>query len=207
MFRGVVRASEMAEPTRVPVFITPNLAHLSGLMNFYAEDLTICERLLQFFRDYTEQFVIMLNQEQCLTLFQASTELLKSYSAQHCNSKTRTIITRSTEEANLEEEQKYGDILCAIQLLIHLGTKDFIDICSESSAPGVDSAQVTDVIFFGLQQILPLMTQGLLQMPTLCSQYFSLVGFMMGKCVCVVETEILSRRTIISQKLILSQHQ
>lgn len=171
----------MANPSRVPNFITPNLSHLSGLMNYYAEDLTICDRLLQFFRDYTEHFVIMLNKEQCLALFRASTELLKTYSAHHCNSKTRIVLARSTEEANLEEEQKYSDILCAIQLLIHLGTKDFIDICSESTAPGIDSAQVTDVIFFGLQQILPLMTQGLLQMPTLCSQYFSLVGFMMGK--------------------------
>ncbi|CAB9509093.1 Exportin-4 [Seminavis robusta] len=177
MFRGVARASEMAEPARVPVFVTPNLAHLSGLMQYYAEDLTICERLLQFFRDYTEQFVIMLNREQCLALFQSSAELLRSYSSHHCNSKTRVIVTKSTEEANSEEEQKYGDILCAIQLLIHLGTKDFIDVCADATAPGVDSTQVTDVIFFGLQQILPLMTRGLLQMPTLCSQYFSLAGF------------------------------
>jgi len=169
----------MAEPSRVPAFITPNLAHLSGLMQYYAEDLTICERLLQFFQDYTEQFVIMLDREQCVALFQASASLLKSYSSHHCNSKTRVIVAKSTEEANSEEEQKYNDILCAIQLLIHLGTKDFIDICSHSATPGVESTQVTDVIFFGLQQVLPLMTQGLLQMPTLCSQYFSLVGFMM----------------------------
>lgn len=179
MFRGVAKASEMTEPSRVPVFITPNLPALSGLMQYYAEDLTICERLLQLFRDYTEQFVIMLNQEQCLALFQASAELLKSYSSHHCNSKTRIIVAKSSEEANSEEEQKYGDVLCAIQLLIHLGTKDFIDICSNATAQGIDSAQVTDIIFFGLQQILPLMTQGLLQMPTLCTQYFSLVGFMM----------------------------
>jgi hypothetical protein len=179
MFRGVARASEMAEPSRVPTFLTPNLTHLSGLMQYYAEDLTICELLLQFFRDYTEQFVVMLNREQCLALFQASAELLKSYSSHHCNSKTRVIVSKSTEEANSEEEQKYSDILCAIQLLIHLGTKDFIDICSSSTEPGVDSNQVTDVIFFGLQQILPLMTQGLLQMPTLCSHYFSLTGHAM----------------------------
>ena len=184
MFRGMARASEMAEPSRIPAFMTPHLSNLSGMMKYYAADLTICERLLQFFRDYTEQFVIMLDRDQCLTLFRASAELLKSYSTHHCNSKTRLITAKLTVEANLEEEQKYGDILCAIQLLIHLGTKDFIDICassdpSSSSYPSVASTQVTDIIFFGLQQILPLMTQGLLQMPTLCSQYFSLVGFMM----------------------------
>lgn len=180
MFRGVAQAGDMSQPSRVPDFVTPHLPHLSGLMTYYAEDLTICERLLMFFRDYTEQFVIMLNREQCLALFQSSAELLKIYSSQHCNSNSRVINAgRSSTEANTEEEQKYSDVLCAIQLLIHLGTKDFIDICSESTAPGVETTQVTDIIFFGLQQILPLMTQGLLHMPTLCEQYFSLVGFMM----------------------------
>ncbi len=73
-------------------------------------------------------------------------------------------------------------MLCAIELLIHLGTKDFWDICSTPTpdgGSGVESRQITDIIFFGLQQIIPLMTQGLLQYPTLCTQYFSLVGFMM----------------------------
>jgi hypothetical protein len=84
-------------------------------------------------------------------------------------------------------------VLCAIELLIHLGTKDFIDICTSSTSQGVDSNQVTDVIFFGLQQIIPLMTQGLLQFPTLCTQYFSLVGFMMDTYpdkVCILPYEL-----------------
>ncbi|CAN0454697.1 unnamed protein product [Laminaria digitata] len=37
---------------------------------------------------------------------------------------------------------------------------------------------VTDVVFFGLKKVMPLMTEGLLQFPTLASKYFSLVGFM-----------------------------
>jgi hypothetical protein len=110
----------------------------------------------------------VLDPESCLALFQASGELLKSYSAVHCSS-TRVIVHSS------EEEQNYSDILCAIQLLIQLGTKDFID----TGKDGMNSNQVTDMIFFGLQQILPLMTRGLLQFPALCTQYFSLVGFMM----------------------------
>ena len=34
---------------------------------------------------------------------------------------------------------------------------------------------VTDVVFFGLKKVMPLMTEGLLQFPSLASQYFSLV--------------------------------
>ena len=179
MYGGVARAGDMYEPERVIQFITPSLPHLSGLMAYYAEVLTVCEGLLRLFRDYTEQFIASLDREQSLALFTASAELLKSYSSQHCASRVVKRLAASSAEVDAEEEQNYSDVLCAIQLLIHLGTKDFIDICTSNPSQGVDSSQVTDVIFFGLQQIIPLMTQGLLQFPALCTQYFSLVGFMM----------------------------
>lgn len=169
LYGGVARAGEMVASERISNFLTPSLNHLSGLMAFYAEDLTICESLLRLFRDYAEQFIAVLDSESCLVLFRSSADLLKSYSAVHCAS-TRVIV-HSTEE-----EQNYSDILCAIQLLIQLGTKDFLGF---GDSEALHSSQVTDMIFFGLQQILPLMTRGLLQFPTLCAQYFSLVGFMM----------------------------
>lgn len=175
LYGGVARASEAKEIDRFVDFITPALPELSALMQYYAKDRTVCEGLLRFFRDYTEHFVVLLNRQQSTSLFNASAELLRSYSAQHCTSR---VVGRKPGQDDLSQEEEYSDILCAIQLLIHLGTKDFIDICS-ASEDGVDSQQVTDIIFFGLQQIIPLMNQGLLQFPTLCSYYFSLVGFMM----------------------------
>ncbi len=171
LYGGVARAGEMVASERISKFLTPSLPHLSGLMAFYADDLSICESLLRLFRDYAEQFIAVLDSDSCIALFKASGELLRSYSVVHCNS-TRVIVHSS------EEEQNYNDILCAIQLLIQLGTKDFIQLGIDDSG-NMNSNQVTDMIFFGLQQILPLMTRGLLQFPTLCTQYFSLVGFMM----------------------------
>lgn len=35
---------------------------------------------------------------------------------------------------------------------------------------------VTDVVFFGLKKVMPLMTEGLLEFPSLASQYFALVS-------------------------------
>lgn len=168
LYGGAARAGEMVGAERIPKFITPSLPHLSGLMAFYAQDLSICEGLLRLFRDYAEQFVAILEPDACLSLFKSSADLLKAYSSIHCAA-SRVIVH------DAEEEQNYNDVLCAIQLLIQLGTKDFVDVGDS----GVDSSQVTDMIFYGLQQILPLMTRGLLQFPTLCEQYFSLVGFMM----------------------------
>lgn len=169
LYGGVARAGDMVNSERIPQFLTSSLGHLSGLMEFYAQDLTICEGLLRFFRDYAEQFIAILDSKSSIALFRASSELLKSYSAQHCSS-IRVIVHSA------EEEQKYDDVLCAIELLIQLGTKDFIDVSHQS---GVKSTQVTEMIFLGLQQILPLMTRGLLQYPRLCTQFFSLVGFML----------------------------
>ncbi len=181
LFAGVARSSEMTHSERIPIFITPSLSSLSGLMTKYASDIIICESLLRLFRDYTEQFIIRLDRDQSLTVFRASAELLKHYSTVQCSSRVIQKPNKNIVEEDFEEEQSYNDILCAIQLLLNIGAKEFINTFSSDVGlkGGIDSNEVTDVIFFGLQQILPLMTQGLLQYPTLCKQYFSLVGFMM----------------------------
>jgi hypothetical protein len=169
LYGGVARAGDMVDSGRIPQFLTPSLGHLSGLMEFYAQDLTICEGLLRLFRDYAEQFIASLDPNSCTALFTASTELLQRYSVQHCSS--ARVISHITEV-----EQTYDDVLCAIELLIQLGTKDFIDVADPC---GIKSTQVSETIFMGLQQILPLMTRGLLQFPRVCTQFFSLVGFML----------------------------
>jgi len=180
LFGGIARSSEMCHPERIPIFMTPCLSQLSGLMMYYASDITICERLLTLFRDYTEQFIVMLDREQCLDVFQASADLLKGYSTNHCASRVVRKAINKSAEADAEEEQSYSDVLCAIQLLNNIGAKDFIDtFSSERTGKGVESSEVIQVVFFGLQQILPLMTKGLLHFPTLCKQYFCLLGFMM----------------------------
>jgi len=179
LYDGIANVSGISDMERIPLFLTPSLQPLSDLMIHYADELHICEGLLGFFRDYAEGYMPVLDRDECIALFHASSGLLRSYSTAHCKSRTVTKISASSLEDDLEEEQDYSDISTAISLLIHLSTKDFIDICSTTEANTIESNQVTDVIFFGLQQILPLMSQGLLQFPALCSSYFSLVGFMM----------------------------
>ena len=177
LYGGIALASEMLEPERIPHFITPSLPHLSGILQFssFADDLSICGALLTFFRDYAEQCIGMLDHQQCKILFVSAAQMLKSYSIHHCKNRA---VPKMTEELDFEEEQKYNDVLCVIQLLINLGTKDFVDVYNESTqSQAMGSEDITEVIFFGLQQILPLMSQGLLQFPTLCQHYFSLVGF------------------------------
>jgi hypothetical protein len=128
MFCGVAQTSEMADCERIPQLLSTYLPQLAGLMSYYADDLTVCETHLRFFRDDTSHFIAILNRDQSLVLFQSCEELLKIYSENHCSS--RVIKLKSTTEATAEEEQSYGDILCAIQLFIKFGTKCFIDACN-----------------------------------------------------------------------------
>jgi hypothetical protein len=79
MYRGIAQSSEIDKPDRIPQFLTPYLSDLSGLVQFYADDLTVCYSLLRLFQDYAERFIAMLSREQCLALFQVSAYLLKAY--------------------------------------------------------------------------------------------------------------------------------
>jgi hypothetical protein len=86
--------------------------------------------------------------------------------ANHCASNTTMTAVRWVEAAT---EEGMPTVLCsAIRFILIWGTKRLYRRCS--SEEGVESTQVR--LFFGLQQILPLMTQGLLQFPILCSQFF-----------------------------------
>lgn len=201
MFGGIARSSEMSNSERIPQFITRYLSQISMLMKYYSKDLAICELILCFFRDYTEHYISLLDREQCIELFNSSADVLRLYSMNHCTERiivSPSILKAASKiETDVNEEQSYNDILCTVQILINLGTKDFIDSC-DTTGSRVPSNQVTEMIFFGLQQILPLMTQGLLQYPTLCKQFFDLVGFMMDTYpdkVCVLPSTLFESLT------------
>ncbi|GMH52990.1 hypothetical protein TrRE_jg6323 [Triparma retinervis] len=163
-------------------FVTPSLSKLAGLMLMFGGNMTICAALLRCFKDYSESYIAFLNTVESTALYSASNVLLEGYSTLTKGGKLK----RSKEEEEEDEEQEYFDVLCAIQLLNHLGTKEFMD-CVDGNNPGSVNdfvsggaagapVEVTDVIFFGISQLLPLVS-GLLQYPKLCSQFFDLVGY------------------------------
>lgn len=79
------------------------------------------------------------------------------------------------------EEDNYDDLYALLQLLSHLVSKDFIDFSDHTAQQAdVDRATsvVADVVFAGLSQVIPMMTEQLLQYPNLSKQYFTLVSYM-----------------------------
>jgi len=185
-------ASNNTALTNIPAFVTPALPTLSKLLSLFADNLVIVGALLNLFRDYAEQHISYLNAFESVELYKASTELLKGYCGTHTGSKRSIVAYRGGEDD--EEEQAYADVLSAIQLLNFLASKDFLDM--NNDAGKVDSGvNVTDVIFYGLSQILPLMTAGLLQYPRLTSQFFLLTGFTIENYpekLCTVPTDLVA---------------
>ena len=104
-----------------------------------------------------------------------------------------------------------------VSLLSHLVAKDFLDFSDEPEPTGCASAaqlaavqavaaqeakdvaaQASAVVFFGLQQLLPLVTPQLLQFPSLASRLFVLIGFMVevGVRACLLARQLLLRRLL-----------
>ena len=98
-----------------------------------------------------------------------------------------------------EEEVSAAALVAFVGLLSHIIAKDFLDFSDEAadalpaSATAEQRAQVATraaaeardvaqtasrVVFFGLQQLLPLVTPELLQFPLLCTRLFVLIAFM-----------------------------
>jgi hypothetical protein len=78
------------------------------------------------------------------------------------------------------EEEHFQDLLSLLLLLSHLVSKDFIDFHDvASSQEQVENATnvVAQVVFTGLSQVIPFMSDQLLSYPSLSKQYFTLVSF------------------------------
>jgi hypothetical protein len=168
MFYGLVHAISFIQgQERVASFVVTFIHPLLEIARLCVQDLEVCEQLLLLFCDFAEKIrEVKLANDQILTFLQATSELFKIYSSHHCM--TRAIQSNNNADDMKEEEEKaYEDILCALILL-----KNVLRISQG------DLSISADVSFFGLQQLIPLMTQGLLSYPRLCSEYFSVVSIL-----------------------------
>ncbi|CAM9400550.1 unnamed protein product [Ascophyllum nodosum] len=130
----------------------------------------VVHEVLQFLRDVADLLLIYMSASRAMALYEACGKALKIYADQQAGCIRRVDPT--------SEEDSYDDVLCVLELLSHLVTKDLVDESDEPPGEKGREVVVTDVVFFGLKKVMPLMTEGLLQFPSLASQYFYLVGFL-----------------------------
>ncbi|XP_077014928.1 exportin-4 isoform X3 [Tamandua tetradactyla] len=115
-------------------------------------------------------------ESKAMNLYEACLTLLQVYSKNN--------LGRQRIDVTAEEEQ-YQDLLLIMELLTNLLSKEFIDFSDTDEVfrghePGQAanrSVSAADVVLYGVNLILPLMSQDLLKFPTLCNQYYKLITF------------------------------
>ena len=78
-------------------------------------------------------------------------------------------IGRQAVSALVEEERSSG-LLTLMQLFNNLVVKEFIDFGWASETEGGRSVSAVDVMFVGLNIVVPLMNEEVLKLPSLCSR-------------------------------------
>ena len=86
---------------------------------------------------------------------------------------------RASAALGTDSAELYDDVQCALELLSHIVTKDFIDYAPQSQA-ATQQIDILGCVFFGIATVLPLLTPELLQIPSICLAFFGLIGFVLG---------------------------
>lgn len=153
-------------------FSLPVLPVIVKIFHMFHGDSQIVTSILSFFCLLVEAQICYLTPRDALQVYSACNELISEYCRRNLGKKS---------VLGDAEEESYADLLALLQLLSHLVSKDFIDFSDHTAEQAeVDHASsvVSDVVFSGLSRVIPLMTEQLLQYPSLSKQYFTLISYM-----------------------------
>ncbi|KAJ0397159.1 hypothetical protein P43SY_006014 [Pythium insidiosum] len=171
MYSGVARSAEVRSHAMISSTALPVLPVMVKLFDLFHGDAQIVYLVLRFFCVFVEAQICYVTPKDALHVYTSCHELIRTYCRHHLGRKTTLN----------DEEDSYNDVLALLQLLSHLVNKEIIDFSDHSAEQtDVDNATVVvaDVVFAGLSQVIPLMTEELLQYPSLSKQYFTLISFM-----------------------------
>uniref|UniRef100_A0AAV1V311 Exportin-4 n=1 Tax=Peronospora matthiolae TaxID=2874970 RepID=A0AAV1V311_9STRA len=175
MYSGIARSAEAASHAPITAFCLPALPVIVKIFLIFQGDTQIANLILTFFCLMVEAQLCYLSPRDALQVYTVVDDLVRAYCRHNLGKKSMQDGT---------EEENYDDLLALLTLLSHLVSKDFIDFSEDATteqeqkdASGASSV-VADVVFSGLSQVIPLMTEQLLTYPSLSKQYFTLVSYM-----------------------------
>jgi len=170
LYAGMARAVDNTGQAYLPRLITHALEPLLDVATLCSAYPDALHAVLLFLRDYAEVQISSLGAPATMSLLTATGQALKAYASHN--------VGRTRKDANSKEEA-VGDILCVLELLSHVASKDFVDFSAEQEGK-LAADTVADVVFFGLERLIPLMSEELLEYPPLGKQYFTLVNSMVS---------------------------
>ncbi|KAI9999007.1 hypothetical protein PInf_003686 [Phytophthora infestans] len=174
-YSGIARSAESASHAPITAFCLPALPVIVKIFQIFQGDSQIVNLILNFFCVMVEAQLCYLSPRDALQVYTASDDLIRAYCRHNLGKKSML---------GDAEEENYVDLLALLTLLSHLVSKDFIDFSEDATTQQEQadatraSSVVADVVFSGLRQVIPLMTEQLLAYPSLSKQYFTLVTYM-----------------------------
>ncbi|MBA0554933.1 hypothetical protein Golob_014006, partial [Gossypium lobatum] len=141
------------------------------LLEVYKDESAVVYLLLKFVVDWVDGQISYLESRETASVIDFCMRLLQLYSSHNIGKISISLSSTLLSEAKTE---KYKDLRALLQLLSSLCSKDLVDFSSDSiEATGINISQV---VFFGLHIVTPLISLELLKYPKLCHDYFSLLS-------------------------------
>ncbi|XWS64759.1 hypothetical protein CRYUN_Cryun05aG0031000 [Craigia yunnanensis] len=141
------------------------------LLEVYKHESAVIYLLLKFIVDWVDGQISYLEAQETASVIDFGMRLLQLYSSHHIGKISLSLSSTLLSEA---ETEKYRDLRALLQLLSSLCSKDLVDFSSDSvEVPGPNISQV---VYFGLHIVTPLISLELLKYPKLCHDYFSLLS-------------------------------
>lgn len=167
-FIGIVSGSHISTVQNIFEFMSGILSELPVLLNLYHNYQIIVQLILELFCECAKRLLFYLTQAESKKMYEYCLATVQTYA--RCNTNRLT-----TEIA--AEENSYQDLLLVMELLTNLLSKDCVDLFPFESTPEETNITVADVVLYGLNFIMPLMTIDLLKYPALCIQYYKMITF------------------------------
>ncbi|KAJ8372294.1 hypothetical protein AAFF_G00290800 [Aldrovandia affinis] len=173
---GIAEATQIDNVAVLFNFLMDFLSNCIGLMEVYRNTPETVNLIIEVFVEVAHKQICYLGESKSMKLYEACLTLLQVYSKNNMGRK-RVDVTA--------EEDQYQDLLLIMELLTNLLSKEFIDFSDtdevfrgqEQGQAAGRSVSAADVVLYGVNIVLPLMSQDLLKFPSLCNQYYKLITF------------------------------
>lgn len=172
--RGAARALEPRTQKAIYEMGFSVMNSVLVLLEVYKHEFAVVYLLLKFVVDWVDGEIIYLEAQETAIVVDFCMRLLQLYSSHNIGKISVSLSSSLLSEAKTE---MYKDLRALLQLIANLCSKDMVDFSSDSiETPGTSISQV---VYFGLHIVTPLISLDLLKYPKLCHDYFSLLSHML----------------------------
>ncbi|MGH0135916.1 UNVERIFIED_CONTAM: hypothetical protein FKN15_061911 [Acipenser sinensis] len=159
---GIAEATQIDNVVILFNFLMDFLNNCIGLMEIYKNTPETVNLIIEVFVEVAHKQICYLGESKSMKLYEACLTLLQVYSKNN--------LGRKRVDVSGEEDQ-YQDLLLIMELLTNLLSKEFIDFSDTDEVfrgqePGQAadrSVSAADVVLYGVNIVLPLMSQDLLK--------------------------------------------